>query len=96
MSELTDDLLRYLLRTSGRIAFPVSDLREIVVPNPKVKRQLKAYNLCDGTRRLSDIAKKTGLDRGNFSRTVSRWEELGVIMRIGPDANPLHIYPLSE
>lgn len=96
MSDLTDDLLRFLVRINGRIAFPHEELRQLVVPSAKQKKQLKAYNLCDGSKKLSEIAKSTGLDQGNFSRTVSRWEQLGIVSRIGPDKNPLHLYPLSE
>jgi hypothetical protein len=96
MSEITDDLLKFLVKINGRIAFPIDDLRQIVAPNPKAKKQLQAYNLCDGNKRISDIAASCGIDRGNFSRTIARWQELGICSRVGPDENPLHIYPLAE
>lgn len=93
MSELTDDLLRVLVRVTGRVAIPPDELRELVGSGPK---QLGAYNLCDGTRRLAEVVKKMGLDSGNFTRTLQRWERIGIAFRVGDDENPLHLYPLPE
>lgn len=95
MTDQTDDLLRALVNVMGRVAIPPEKLRAIVAPGSRAEKQEKAYNLCDGTRQQADIVKKLGLDPGNFSRTVKRWEELGVLFRVGRDAHLLHLYPLG-
>ena len=60
-------------------------------------KQVRAYSLCDGTRSQTDIAKALTLVAGNFSRTVSRWIDSGIVFRLGEgrEAKLLHVYPLS-
>lgn len=96
MSNYTDDLLRALLTTTARAAFPMRQLYEVVNATGKGAKQIKAFNLADGTRTQSDIAKQTNIDQGNFSRTVSRWVEAGIMFRLGEgrEAKLLHVYPL--
>lgn len=94
MADATEALLRAILSTVARQAFSEARLREIVMSRGAGQAQMKAYNACDGTKTQSEIAKAEGLDRGNFNRTLSRWEEAGIIFRIGPDEKPLHVYPL--
>jgi len=61
-------------------------------------KQVAAFNLCDGSRSQGDIAKVLKLDAGNFSRTVGRWIDEGVVFRLGDgrEAKLLHVYPLPE
>jgi predicted transcriptional regulator len=61
-------------------------------------KQLKAFNLCDGTRTQGEIAKELSLDPANFSKTITRWAELGIVIRIteGRSVTPVHVYPLSD
>ena len=96
MSDYTDDLLRALVRTTARAVFPVRQVYEVVNVGGKGARQMKAFNLADGTRTQSDIAKQANIDQGNFSRTVSRWVEAGIMFRLGEgrEAKLLHVYPL--
>lgn len=77
----------------GRSVFPRHDLMEIVAPLKGKEKQTKAFNLCDGTRSQADIGKQLKLDAGNFSRTVARWIEAGVVFRLGEgrDARLLHV-----
>lgn len=93
----TDQLLVAILQTVARSAFDDRKLREIVVSRGAGQSQLVAYNLCDGTRSQSEVAKAAGLDTGNFSRTVSRWIECGVMFKLGEgrEAKLLHAYPVS-
>jgi hypothetical protein len=44
----------------GRAAVPMEEVREIVGTG---KRQISAFNLCDGTRTISEIAHKTKSSR---------------------------------
>jgi CRP-like cAMP-binding protein len=94
MADATETLLKAILSTVARQTFSEGRLREIIMPRGSGQAQMKAYNACDGTKTQSDIAKAEGLDRGNFSRTLARWEEAGIIFRLGPDEKPLHVYPL--
>lgn len=93
-----EELLRAILVMTARQAFPPDKLTEIVQGKSSNTKQLQAYNLCDGTRGQSEIVKELKLDQGNFSRTVSRWIEEGVVFRLGDgrDAKLLHLYPLSS
>jgi hypothetical protein len=97
MASNSETLLRAILGVVARQAFPVEKLREIVMKGSGDK-QLRAFNMCDGTKGQSDIAKTLKLDSGNFSRTVMRWIDAGVLFRVGEgrEAKLLHVYPLSE
>jgi DNA-binding Lrp family transcriptional regulator len=55
-----------------------------------------AYNSCDGNTPQAEIARKAKLDKGALSRLLSRWIDAGIIIRIGRDQFPLHIYPLTD
>jgi hypothetical protein len=97
MADNSELLLRAILATTARQAFPVDRIVEIVVSKGGDK-QLRGYNMCDGTRGQSEIAKLLKLDQGNFSRTVGRWVDAGIVFRLGTgrDAKLLHVYPLPE
>lgn len=89
--------LRAILATVARQTYPPDTLARLVSPVRKAgDKQLAAYNLCDGTRSQTDIAKELKLDSGAFSRTVSRWIELGIVVRVGQnrDLRLVHLYPL--
>jgi len=96
MADNTEDLLRALLATTGRAAFSPIQLYDLVAPNGNAPKQIKAFNLADGTRTQADIAKQAGIDPASFSRSVSRWIENGIMFRLGKgrDSTLLHIYPV--
>jgi hypothetical protein len=98
MSSGSDVLLRAILSVTARGSIPPRKLREIVMPKGSAEKQLKAYNLCDGTRTRGEIAKIVKIDAGNFSRTVSRWTHEGVVFRLreGRDARLLHLYVVAR
>ena len=90
-----NDLLRCTLQVIARVAMPPEKIREVIGDR---KKQLKAYNLCDGNNTLGEIAKKAKVDQGNFSRTASRWIEHGIIFSVseGSEKRLLHLYPLPK
>jgi DNA-binding MarR family transcriptional regulator len=90
----TDALLRAILATVGRTAFPPEALYKIVAPTTGSAKQVLAYNLCDGETPQAEIGKKAKLDGGNLSRTIAKWVEAGVVVRVGAEGHPLHLYPL--
>jgi hypothetical protein len=91
-------LLRAILSTVARQVFPPSRLREIVAPLESSSKQLAAYNLCDGSRGLTEIALEVGLDKSNLHKAINRWVEQGVAFRVenGSEVRILHLYPLSD
>lgn len=95
VSETTEAILRGVLATMGRAVFSLEDIHAIVNPTGNATKQVKAYNLADGTRTQGDIANKLNIDSGNFSRTVNRWIKAGIVLRL-PDNVLLHVYPVPE
>ncbi len=95
MVDIGETLLRAILSMTARQAFSVQRLSEIVLKGSGAK-QLRAYNMCDGTKTQVEIAKAAKLDQASLSRTVARWIEAGVMFRIGSgrDTKLLHAYPL--
>lgn len=89
-----ESLLRAILATLARSTFPPSELLKIVATASGGKKQIDAYNLCDGHTPQADIGKKAQIDKGSLSRSISRWVEAGIVVRIGPNELPLHVYPL--
>lgn len=89
--------LRAILATVARQAFPPDKILEIMGPQASEKHR-KAYNMCDGTKTQSEIVKKLGIDNSNFSKTLGRWVDAGICVRVGDgrDALPMHVYPLPE
>ena len=92
---MDNDLLRCLVQVIGRGAVPVDQAREIVGTG---KKRVKAFNMFDGTRKLSDVARKTKINQGNLSRAVANWVENGIAFWIGEgtDARLLHLYPIPK
>jgi hypothetical protein len=98
MNRETNDLLRALISVSGRTAFPRDELMKLIAPKKGMEKQIKAFNLCDGSRTQAEVAKSLKLDSSNFSGTVSRWIEAGILFRLGEgrEARLLHVYRLTE
>ena len=98
MSDNNEALLRAILMTTGRQAFSVERLTDIVLSKGASAKQVQAYNMCDGTKVQADIVRALKLDAGNFSRTVARWMMEGVVFKLGEgrDARLVHIYPLPD
>lgn len=91
----TDELLRILIQLTARQALPEATVRRAV---GTAARQVQAYNLCNGSRSQAEVAKAAKLDQGNFSRTVTRWANEGVVFKLGTgrEARLLHAYPLTK
>lgn len=89
-------LLKGILATVARTAFPPEVLYKMVAPTAGSEKQLLAYNLCDGETPQADIGKKAKMDSGNLSRLITKWIEAGIIIRIGEDKRPLHLYPVTK
>jgi hypothetical protein len=94
-NDIGEQLLECLVQIIGRVAIPADKVSEIVGDNSK---QIKAFNLCDGRTPLMEIAKKCRIDKGNFTRTASRWVANGIAFWLGSgkDARLFHIYPIPE
>jgi len=88
-------LLESLLHVIGRAVIKVNEVCEIVGAR---KKQIKAYNLCDGSLTFGEIVKKAGLDKGSLSRSIDRWVKSGIVFRFaeGKELKPLHVFPIPE
>ncbi len=95
MADLTaqEEFLKCIFHVIARAAVNPDQARAVVGEG----KQLRAFNLCDGTRGLTEIAKAAKINQGNFSRTVTRWTTHGLIFKLGTgkEVRPLHLYPLS-
>lgn len=93
----SDAYLRAILATVARQTFSPQRMLEIMGSNAGEK-QYRAFNLCDGTRSQAEIAKELGLDQGNFSKSLGRWIDEGIVIRVGEgrESRPTHVYPLPE
>lgn len=94
--DTTEELLKAILATVARSTFPPAALAKIVAPTAGSEKQLMAFNMCDGQTPQAEICKKTKLLKGNLSGSITRWVEAGVMLRVGPERLPLHVYPLSK
>jgi hypothetical protein len=94
--DMNESLLRAIFLTVGRSAFAPKDVYRIVTPHGGSDKNFAAYNLCDGKTPQTDIAKNAKLDKGALSRVLARWIDAGIVVRIGQDQLPLHVYPLSK
>ena len=92
----SNTLLRAIFSLTARQTFSPDELAKIVAPQANSQKQIKAYNLCDGNTSQAEVGKKADLDKGNLSRSISRWIDEGVMFRIGDDQHPLHLYPLPK
>lgn len=91
----TDALLKGILATLGRTAFPPDKLYKIVAPTAGSAKQVQAYNLCDGETNQAEISMRLKIDHSNLSKNIAKWVEAGVVIRVGADGHPLHLYPLT-
>lgn len=95
---MQEQLLRAILATVARQTFPTEFIVEKVAIGADKAKQVEAYNMCDGSRSQAEISKQLGLDAGNFSRTVARWIELGIVIKVGQarDTKLVHVYPIPS
>lgn len=91
-----ESLLRAILATVARTAFPPTEIYKIVAPVAGSEKQVLAYNLCNGRTPQGEIGKRAKLDKGSLSRSISRWIDAGIVIRIGRDQHPMHVHPLTK
>lgn len=89
--------LRAILATVARQAFPPGKILEIMGSSAGEK-QFRAFNMCDGTKTQAEIAKELVLDPSNFSKSLGRWIDAGIVIRVGEgkEVRPVHVYPLPD
>ena len=90
----TDALLKGILAAMGRTAFPPETLHKIIAPTTGSSKQVLAYNLCDGETPQAEVGKRAKIDKGSLSRSITKWIEAGVVIRVGAEGHPLHLYAL--
>lgn len=95
--ENSEIYLRAMMSLVARQTFSPDQLADLVSPQRNL-RAMQAFNYCDGTKTQGEIASELGLDSGNFSRTISRWTDEGIIIKIGAgkDTKPIHVYSIPD
>jgi hypothetical protein len=88
--------LKAILATVARTTFPPEVLYKIVAPTAGSDKQLLAYNLCDGATPQAEIGKKARLDKGNLSRSITKWIEAGIVVRVGSEGLPPSRVPIDQ
>ena len=93
----SDVYLRAMMSLIARQAFPPETLAETVSAQLNVKT-LEAFNLCDGSLTQTEVAAKLHIDSGQFSRTVKRWVEDGIVIKVEQDGGNrlVHVYPVPD
>ncbi len=90
--------LRAILATVARQTFSLDEILAHVAPRSGSSKQIEAYNLCDGTRSVTQIAAETKLDKSNLRKSINRWTDAGIVIRIeeGQEIRPVHVYPIPD
>lgn len=82
MAATTDTLLRLLAVAEEQLrwqrAAVLPQVRETVEDTLGSSPARQAYELCDGSRSSSDIAKAVGTSKQNFSGWTRRWRDVGI------------------
>ncbi|TPI13773.1 MarR family transcriptional regulator [Mesorhizobium sp. B4-1-3] len=93
----SDVYLRAMMSLVARQTFSPERLSEIVSPMANANTY-ETFNLCDGTRTQNEIANLLKMDRGNLSRSVNKWIDEGVMIKVTDDGKdrPVHVYPIPD
>jgi DNA-binding HxlR family transcriptional regulator len=94
--DASESLLQAILGIVARQTFPPAELAKLIATTSGGEKQVIAYNLCNGKTSQTEIGKQANLDKGSLSRSIARWIELGIVIRVGHEQLPLHVYPLPK
>ena len=81
--ESPQPLLEAMTTLLGRLVYPPDKLRDIIMKrkrNPEA--YVKAYNLCDGTHTVTQIADAIVVSQPTLSTILPEWKELGIIYEV--------------
>jgi len=84
---MTEDLTKKLEKQNeviisllGRMAFTPEKIHDTVVKKKQNPQgYIAAYNACDGTHNVNELAAIAGVDQSTLSPILLEWEELGII-----------------
>lgn len=67
----------------GRIAFTPDKIHDIVVKKKQNPQgYIDAYNACDGSHNVNELATIAGVDQSTLSPILLAWEEIGIIYEV--------------
>lgn len=84
----------FIISLLGRMAFEQNELKKLVTKGSKKPTAvIKAYNMCDGTRTITEIANYVGITQSAMTQAVDRWEKNGIIFKVkkGNEVLPLKV-----
>lgn len=74
-----------------------STLQALLKEALRSKRERLIYELTDGTKSATEIARTIGISQPRVSQVWNQWKELGIIMEsVGAGARYTHICSLSQ
>ena len=94
MSTTLERQNRVIIELLARTALGVEKIEDIV---KKGKRKgnpddyAKVYNLLDGTKTATELAKVVQVSKQNMSEILKYWEEKGIVYNIGTDNLPKYV-----
>jgi DNA-binding transcriptional ArsR family regulator len=92
---VSDDIIvkqnEILIGLLARSTIGIDSIHAIVTRDKKNPgAYVKAYNALTGSLSVTDAAKIAGVTKGTMSKTLSSWEEAGIIYDVGETNRPLY------
>jgi DNA-binding MarR family transcriptional regulator len=97
----TEEVTRWkelIISLLGRIAFKNDELKNMVTKgSKKPEKMMRAYNLCDGTTSVTEIARRAGVAQPSLTIAVDKWERSGIIFKKkkGQEVLPLRLFEIQ-
>lgn len=88
----------FIISLLGRMAFRQDELKKLVIKGSKKPAAIiKAYNMCNGTRTITEIANHVGITPSAMTQAVDRWEKNGIIFKAkkGNEVLPLKVRTIT-
>ena len=75
--------IEIIISLLGRIAFKPETLRNLITEGRRdPEKFINAYNACNGSTTITEIARTTGFRRQNLSPVLNEWAELGILHEV--------------
>jgi DNA-binding MarR family transcriptional regulator len=92
-------MLEAIIGLIGRQVFPPEQLKAIIMRGKRTpNKYVKAYNLCDASHGVTDIAQDIDVSIGTLSPILSDWRDMGIIFEVERPGGKFYkkLYKLEE
>lgn len=86
MSTILERQNEVIIALLARSTIGVEYIEKIVKSGKKKGKSedfVRAYNELDGSKSITDIAKRVGVTKQNMSQVIQTWEEKGIVYNVG-------------